>query len=139
MCKFTVVLDAITVACARCAILIGSAMGGTSLQTSIDNMEKLLQDRRGSKGELNSTLSGRLQQRSVQLVGDCACASPSCIADADVTMLMNARDCRSLLHLEGKKLSPFFVPPGAQQHHRVVAGSPNLSQLCPIALLPSLW
>ncbi|OLP74438.1 hypothetical protein AK812_SmicGene46022, partial [Symbiodinium microadriaticum] len=26
----------------RCGILIGSAMGGTSLQTSMDNMDKLL-------------------------------------------------------------------------------------------------
>lgn len=30
----------------RCGILIGSAMGGTSLQTSIDNMEKLLQGKK---------------------------------------------------------------------------------------------
>lgn len=30
----------------RCGILIGSAMGGTSLQTSIENMEKLLQGKR---------------------------------------------------------------------------------------------
>merc|ERR1719343_1373377 len=30
----------------RCGILIGSAMGGTSLQTSIENMEKLLQGKK---------------------------------------------------------------------------------------------
>ena len=28
----------------RCGILIGSAMGGTSLQTSMENMDKLLKD-----------------------------------------------------------------------------------------------
>merc|ERR1719222_1464242 len=30
----------------RCGILIGSAMGGTSLQTSIDNMDKLLKGKK---------------------------------------------------------------------------------------------
>eukprot|EP00439_Symbiodinium_sp_Y106_P027577 s298_g3.t1 len=32
----------------RCGILIGSAMGGTSLQTSIDNMDKLLKGKKAS-------------------------------------------------------------------------------------------
>lgn len=38
----------------RCGILIGSAMGGTGLQTSLDNMDKLLKDRTSSFGDLSS-------------------------------------------------------------------------------------